>query len=389
MDELLTIAATIAAVQLLFAGWREWCVARRIVAVGGLDAEAYAAHGCVPLQFAGSRYLIVRAAVAVTGFFMVRPKTRKQAFAARKVVGVRDGCQIDYSEIRPRDLLRLMLDEGEHPAVFDRSMRSGVASFYRTVAIREIERSGLDEHAYCVTVRTRGELLPPVGDDKGPRWLEYEVTSAAPRSSRRIGSCLLADIPEDAIETVIIPPATYQQARDKVIRQPGGVLYQRLMRHNPNPLVGFVHLAARYAIPFAVLFGLGVRFLGWGTTGAILAALVLAPLTLFAVPACIAAVLAVGIYVRDRMRVRRPDVKNVRPQCPGPTHQSVPLRYAKRTPPRVWTSATARSMSAGRIYNATDLRSMITHEWRQFAYGLLPPHWQPRSPTLPAHPDQS
>lgn len=77
MDELLKIAGTIAAVQLLFAGWREWCAARRIVAVGGLDAEAYASHGCVPLQFAGSRHLVVRAAVAVTGFFMVRPKTRK------------------------------------------------------------------------------------------------------------------------------------------------------------------------------------------------------------------------------------------------------------------------------------------------------------------------
>ena len=96
MDQILTIAATVAAVQLLFAAWREWCAARRIVAVGGLDAEAYAVHGCVPLQFAGSRYWIARAAVAVTGFFMVRPKTRKQAFATRKVVGVRGGRQIDY-----------------------------------------------------------------------------------------------------------------------------------------------------------------------------------------------------------------------------------------------------------------------------------------------------
>ena len=35
MDQLLTIAGTVAAVQLLFAGWREWRSARRIVAVGG------------------------------------------------------------------------------------------------------------------------------------------------------------------------------------------------------------------------------------------------------------------------------------------------------------------------------------------------------------------
>ena len=57
MDQLLTIAAMVAAVQLLFAPLREWSAARRIVAVGGLDAEAYAVHGCVPLQFAGSPLL--------------------------------------------------------------------------------------------------------------------------------------------------------------------------------------------------------------------------------------------------------------------------------------------------------------------------------------------
>ena len=371
MDELLKIAGTIAAVQLLFAGWREWCAARRIVAVGGLDAEAYALHGCVPLQFAGSRHLVVRAAVAVPGFFMVRPKTRKQAFAARRIVGVRDGRQIDYCEIRPRDRLRLMLDEGEHPAVFDRSMRRGVVSFYRTVAIREIESPGSGEHAHCVTVRTRGVLSPAV-DGEDSQWLEYEVTSAAPRSNRRSGPCFLADVPEDAIETVVIPPSIYQQARDRAIGQPGGALHRRLMRHNPNPFVGFVHVATRYAVPLAVLASLGVRFLGWATTGRILAALVLVPLALLAAAACIAAPLAVAMHVRDRIRARRPAFDKSRPPCPEPTPQSVPLGYVKRSPPRVWTGATARSMSAGRVLNATDLRSMITHEWRQFAHGLLP-----------------
>ena len=72
MDQLLKIAGTVAAVQLLFVPWREWRSARRVVGVGGLDAEVYAEHGCVPLQFAGSRYTAVRAVVAVTWFFMVR-----------------------------------------------------------------------------------------------------------------------------------------------------------------------------------------------------------------------------------------------------------------------------------------------------------------------------
>ena len=99
MDELLTIAGTVAAVQLLFAVWREWRSACRIVAAGGLDADVYAEHGCVPLQFAGSRFGAVRAAVAVTGFFMVRPKTRKQVFAAPR--GCR--CARQQRDRLPRD----------------------------------------------------------------------------------------------------------------------------------------------------------------------------------------------------------------------------------------------------------------------------------------------
>ena len=171
MDQLLTIAGTVAVVQLLFAAWREWCSAHRIVAVGGLDADVYAKHGRVPLQFAGSSYGIVRAAVAVTGFLMVRPKTRKQVFAACKVVGVRGSSEIGYREIRPRDSLRIMLDEGEHPTVFDRSMRRGAVSFYRTVAIRELECPGANEHAHCV-------VIDPYAGYKAA------VRDAAPRATR-------------------------------------------------------------------------------------------------------------------------------------------------------------------------------------------------------------
>ena len=362
----------VAAVQLLFAPLREWSVARRIVAVGGLDAEAYAVHGCVPLQFAGSRYWIVRAVVAVTGFFMVRPKTPKQAFATRKIVGIRDGLQINYSDLRPRDRVQIMLDEGEHPAVFDRSMRRGVVSFFRTIAIREIEGPGFNDNAHCVTVRTRGEVLP-AADDAGSQWLEYEVTSAAPRSNRRNGPCLLAEVPEDAVEAVIIPPDTYQQVRDEAIRQPGGALSRRLMRHNTNPLVGFVHVIARYTVPLAVLASLGVASLGWATTVAILIALVLAPMALLAVPACVAVVVALWLYVRDRIRARRPPVEETQPRNLEPRRTKVPLSYTNQPPPLIWTGATARSMSAGRALNATDAGSMITHVWRRFAYGSLLP----------------
>ena len=194
MEQLLTIAGTVAAVQLLLAAWREWRSARRIVAVGGLDADYYEEHGCVPLQFAGSRFGAVRAAVTVTGFFMVRPTTPKQVFAARNVVGMRGSSEIDYRQIRPRDRLWVMLDEGEYRKVFDRSIRRGVVSFYRTVAIRELAGPGSSEYAHCVTVRTRGSVVRVAGD-AGSQWLEYAVTAAAPRSNRRSGQHPLADVP--------------------------------------------------------------------------------------------------------------------------------------------------------------------------------------------------
>ena len=261
MDQLLKIAGTVAVVQLLFAAWRECRSARRIVAVGGLDAGVYAEHGCVPLQFAGSRYTAVRAVVAVTGFFLVRPKTRKQVFAARLVVGVRGSSEVDYREIRPRDRLRVMLDEGEHPKVFDRSMRRGVVSFYRTVAIRELGGPGSSEHAHCVTVRTRGNVVRVAGD-AGSQWLEYPVTAAAPRSTRRSGQYPLADLPEDAVELVIIPPDTYQRARDVAAERRDTALRSWLMRRSPNPIAAAAHFVTKYTLPPAALIVLAALYSG-------------------------------------------------------------------------------------------------------------------------------
>lgn len=375
MDQLLEIAATVAAVQLLFAAWREWCAARRIVAVDGLDEEAYAAHGCVPLQFAGSRYWVVRAALAATGLLMVGPRTRKQVFAAREIVGISDGRRIAYRGIRPRGRLRIMLDEGEHTDVFDRSMRRGVASLYRTVAIREIGFAGLGKMAHCVTVRTRGDLVPSV-DEAGSQWLEYDVTSAAPRSNRRSGPCSLADIPEDAVEVVIIPPTTYQRGRDTATGQAYGALRRRLMRHNPNPGVGFVHVAAKYAIWLAVPVTFGVLSVGWAKTAWILGAVALVPMALLVLVAHrdgVAGADTLWSYVRDRIRGHRRPVPKIRLRFRDPPQEKVPLSDAHQRPPRMWTGATAHAMGAGRLFNATDTRSTATHAWRQFAYGLLPP----------------
>ena len=365
MDQLLEIAGTVAVVQLLFAAWREWRSARRIVAVGGLDAEVYAEHGCVPLQFAGSRFGIVRAAVAVTEFFMVRPKTRKQVFAARKVVGVRGRSEIDHREIRPRDHLRIMLDEGEHPTVFDRSMRRGVVSFYRTVAIRDLECPGTSEHAHCVTVRTQGSVVPVVGD-VDPQWLEYAVTAAAPRSNRRRGQSPLADLPEDAIELVIIPPDTYQQARDAAAEQRGDPLRSWLMHHNPSPKAAAVHIFSKYAVLPAVLAYFAISYGGLLRASVVLFALALARIT---IPCVWLGVLDAPLQrLRQRARGRRQLAGSTISRSVARRRRTISLRYDRRPPPRVWTGSTAHCMSAGRRVNATDARSLAAHLWKQVAW---------------------
>ena len=369
MDELLTIAGTVATVQLLLAAWREWRSARRIVAVGGLDADIYAEHGCVPLQFAGSHFGAVRAAVAATGFFMVRPKTRKQVFAARQVVAMRGSSEIDYREIRPRDRLRVMLDEGEHLKVFDRSMRRGVVSFYRTIAIRELAGPGLSEHAHCVTVRTRGSVVPVAGN-AGSQWLEYAVTAAAPRSTRRNGQSPLADVPEDATELVIIPADTYQQAREVAAERRDTPLRNWLMQRHLSPFAAASHFVTKYTVPPVALVALLVLFSESTDISAILRVLVLPPvlvvilLVRFVVPDVLAR------QLRRRARGRRKAVEATNPRTTATKRETIPLQYVGQSPPGVWTGATAHCMSVGRQVNATDARSMITHAWNQFSYGL-------------------
>ena len=377
MDQFLTIAGTVAAtqiaIQILSAVLREWRSARRLVAVHGLDAETYAVYACVPLQFAGSRYLMVRIVVAAIGFFGVRPKTPKHAFAACEIAGTHEDHPIDYRDIRPRDHLRIRLDEGEHPAVLDRSMRRGVASFYRTIAIRELGSPGFDESVHCVTVRTGGDLVRASGDGDS-LWLEYEVTSAAPRSGHRSGRHSLADLPEDAIELLVIPPPILQRASDTAAGQARGTLHQKLMRRNLSPRAGFAHVVARYLIPLVVLAGFSVRFLGWQTTGAILIACVTIPVVLLAMLAMLAipaVVVAICLRARARVRARRPPNGQVRQRDSEPADRRIPLRGEKLHPPRIWTGATARSLSAGRDFNGVDARSMVRHAWWQ-STGFLP-----------------
>ena len=371
MNELLTIAGTVATIQMVFAGYREWRSARRIVAVRDIDAGDYAKYGCVPLQYAGSRFGAVRVAAAGLGLFSVRPRTRKNAYAARRVVGVSEGDEIDYRDIKPRDLLRVMLDDGEHPTQFDRSMRRGVASFYRTIAVRDLRQAVDSESAHCVTVRAQGSLVRSDGDG-GSHWLEYRVTSSSPRSNLRSGRSLPAEIPEDAIEVVIVPPDAYEQVREEANRRHSGKLRRRLLQHNPNPKAALGHIVAKHAIPLTVMVGVGATFLGWAATGAILVALVAIPLVLLIVLLCFAVPLAFFLIVRDRIRARRAPIRPTEPSKPRSGQAVTSLRHTKLPVPQAWTGATARSMSAGRRINGTDARSTLSHLWQQYSSVFLP-----------------
>ena len=372
MDQLLRIAGAVAAVQLLLAAWREWCSARRLVAISGLDADIYAEHGCVPLQFAGSRFRAIRAAVALTGFFTVRPKTRKQVFAAWKVVGAHVGSEIDYRELRPRDHLRIMLDEGEHPTVLDRSMRRGVASFYRTVAIRDLNSPDSSQRAHCVTVRTRGNIIR-ASSGTGSQWLDYEVIAASPRSNHSSGRTPLADLPKDTIELVIIPADTYHQARIAATERRSAALRTWLMRRNPSPVAAAAHLLSKYTTPPAAFLVLAAFYTGSTNTSAIVAAAAI-PLVIIALLFIRFGVLdALSRHLRRRTPARNQPAKTSTSGLAETRRQTIPLQYAWHSPPDIWTGATAHCMSAGRQLNGTDARSMIAHAWHQISYGLRPP----------------
>ena len=281
---------------------------------------------------------------------------------------MRGSSEVDYREIRPRDRLRVMLDEGEHSKVLDRSMRRGVVSFYRTVAIRELGGPGPSEHAHCVTVRTRGSVVRVAGD-AGSQLLEYAVTAAAPRSNRRSGQSSLADVPEDAVELVIIPPDTYQRARDAAAERRDTALRNWLMRRNPNPITAATHFISKYTLPTAAFVVFAALYSGSTDTSAVVFVVVM-PLVLIALLLVRFVVFdALKRRLRQRIRGGGQPAERTNPTATGTNSETIPLQYLGHPPPGVWTGATAHCMSAGRQVNATDARSMITHAWQQISYG--------------------
>lgn len=177
-------------------------------------------------------------------------------------------------------------------------------------------------------------------------------------------------MPEDAVELVIIPPDTYQRARDTATERRDTALRGWLMRRNPNPITAAAHFVTQYMIPVVAVVVVAALHSGSTDTSAVAFVLVL--------PAVLIAVLLVRFVVPDalkrrlprRLRVEVQPAETTDPTAAVTNSETIPLQYFRHAPPGVWTGATAHCMSAGRRVNATDARSMITHAWRQFSYGL-------------------
>lgn len=357
VEQFLQIAGAVAAVELLLRGWGEWKAARRIVSIAGLNGDLVVEHSCVPTEFAGSKYRTVRVLVGILGFLFVTPDTRKQAFLVREASGIRNGRWIDYREIRAADSLRITLEGIERPDTFVKSLARGSGG-YRTLAIRRLEDSGGDQHAYCVTVRARGMYAPTSDAGTKPQWFEYDVLAAAPRSGFRQGKTALVDLPADAMQLVLTPATNYRRwAEIPTGAEPIGNFRRRMLRHNVNAWVAFAHVASRSGIVFLSLLAPGSASLGWSATWALIRAVV--------VVIAFTGFLACCLYVlRKVLQATSPE-----PEPFSATEfESLPTQLVNTRPPRFWTGATSRCMSVGRVVNGTDAKSIVQHRWRRFAY---------------------
>ena len=360
-------AAIITVGQLTFAIAKEWRAARRIVAVAGVNDRMVAEYGCVPVQFAGSPSRLVELLVSVWGFFWVGPTTPKHPFWARRVVGIRDGREIDYESVRVGDGLRVVLESNEHPDSLVKSLRRGSAGGYRTIAVRNIEEPEVRERAYCVTIRTRGRFAPAVPDGTEPLWLQFDAVNAAPRSRCRNGPAPLDEVPDDAVELLLAPSVAYRRAASVTNPKPNRIKH-RLLRHNANPWAALAHLTVRRAIVVLVGFAIPAILLDWHATWSLFAA------------GCVVGIVAVELLasfyfisaaVKRMMRSSEPadSLEWLRYLHYVQTTEAewFPTTRVNTTPPSIWAGSTSHGMSVGRRLDHTAAKSIIRHQWHRIA----------------------
>ena len=357
MEQFLQIAGAVAAVELLMRGWREVRAAGRIVPIVGLNADLIGRHGCVPVQFAGSKYGAVGVLVAMLGFLFVVPNTRKRAFWVDTAIAIRDGREVAYSEIRAGDKLRVVLESGERPNAFIRSLKRGNSGGYRMIAIREFGGTGAPRHAHCVTVRTSGMYAPTRVDGRVPQWLQFDVVAAAPRSRFQNGELALADVPDDAVHLVLSPTHADQRSESPTPRV--GAIRRLLLRRNVNPWLAFLHIITKYGVLYVILR-------------------VSAPVTGFPPVAALVGfaglVVSLAFWRSIWRKMQQEPLQRPQPRT-AETERIVatslewrPTHLVNTAPPKLWTGATSRCLSVGRVVNGTDGKSILRHWWHRISY---------------------
>ena len=357
VEQFLQIAGAVAAVELLMRGWREVRAAGRIVPIAQLNADLIGRHGCVPVQFAGSKYRAVGTLVAVLGFLFVVPNTRKYVFGVDTAIAIRDDREIPYSEIRAGDKLRVVLECGERPNAFIRSLKRGNSGGYRMIAIRKFGGAGVSRYAHCVTVRTRGMYAPTRADGRVPQWLQYDVVAAAPRSRFQNGELALADVPDDAVHLVLTP--TFADQRSESLTPHIGVFRRLLLRRNVNPWVAFLHIVTKYGAFYVILR-------------------VSAPVTGFPLVAALVGlaglVVSLGFWRSIWRKMQQESLPHPQPRTAereriaATSFEWRPTHLVNTPPPKLWTGATSRCLSVGRVVNGTDAKSILRHWWHRFSY---------------------
>ncbi len=370
---LITLAAAFITVsQLSFVIGKEWRSARRIVTDPGTDSSVIAEHGCIPAQFAGSQHRPIRLLLAVWRFFWAKPTTPKQCFLARRVVGVRDGSEIPYGHVSPGDGVRVELESCEQPDMLVKSLRRSSAGGFSTIALRDMEDPGEQQTAHCVTVRARGRYAPSVPDGTEPLWLQFDIVSAAPRSTCLNGPTRLVDIPDDAVELLLAPSFSYQRAAG--LAEPGpGRIKRHLLRHNANPWAALAHLTVRRVTAGAVVLGGPALVLGWAATWWLFATVGVAMLALL-----VPMLFALAAF-RDLTRSPTPsdplDWLQYRHYVRSTEAEWFPTTRVNTTPPTMWLGSTSHGLSIGRKLGHTDAASSIRHQWHRIAPWFRQPRW--------------
>lgn len=369
------VAAFITVGQLSFVIGKEWSSARRIVTDPGTDADVIAEHGCIPAQFAGSPHRSIQVLLAVWGFFWLKPTTPKQCFLARRVVGIRNGREMPYRNVRAGDGLRVVLEECEQPDGFVKSLKRGGSIGFSTIALQDTEDPSDQQMVYCVTVRARGRFVPSVPDGTEPLWLQFEAVSAAPRSACHNGPARLADIPNDAIELLLAPSFSYQLA-STVARSEPGHIKRRLLRYNANPWAALAHLVFRRAAVGAFVFGGSALLLSWSATWQFF---ILGAVGGIAFVPLLTPILFVAAVFRNLTRSSAPsdslDWLRYRHYVENTAAEWLPTTRINTSPPTVWLGSTSHCLSVGRKLSHTDAASSIRHQWHRVAPWFRYPRW--------------